>query len=538
MLSFGFRKSLYVLAGVVCACFLLTTLGSVWQTRTSARAAERIYVERTAPSMHLMQAVDALHRARETILIALSEETDVAAEKHLGQLKGLDEKMNAALVRVAESAPDQQEAIAQLNLVIADYIKARDQSVQMIQVGDLPSALGNIKLNAGPKFDKVLAGLSAVIDSQARLAQEDHQATSASLQVQMWSQMAVNMAALVLVVILTAWVMRRVLSQLNEVSTHMALVVRDKDFTIQVPVRGRDEIASVARSFNELLDAFRLILKALEQDVSGMDATARQLTEVARGASDSVSATSSSAASMAAAVEEMSVGLDQMRDQAHEAMVVVNRAGSHSQDGGEVIHAAVQDLEHISSEVRQVAERIVELGSQTKQISNVVELIRQIAEQTNLLALNAAIEAARAGEQGRGFAVVADEVRKLAESTALATRDISVTIKDIQQSARAASETMQGALKDADAGTSLGVQAEIAVNEIRQATAAVHSVFQDIAAGIAEQSSAGQSLASNVEVVAQAADASSAVVTRAASAAQTLESLAGSIRSRVSQFRV
>ena len=38
--------------------------------------------------------------------------------------------------------------------------------------------------------------------------------------------------------------------------------------------------------------------------------------------------------------------------------------------------------------------------------------------------------------------------------------------------------------------------------------------------------------------VAQAADASSAVVTRAASAAQTLESLAGSIRSRVSQFRV
>ncbi len=538
MLSFGFRKSLYVLAGVVCACFLLTALGSVWQTRTSARAAERIYVERTAPSMHLMQAVDALHRARETILIALSEETDVAAEKHLVQLKGLDEAMNAALGRVAESAPDQKEAIAQLKVLIADYIKARDQSVQMIQVGDLPSALGNIKLNAGPKFDKVLAGLSAVIDSQARLALEDHQATSGSLQVQMWAQMAINSAALVLVVILTGWVMRRVLSQLNEVSTHMARVVKEKDFTIQVPIRGRDEIASVAQSFNALLDAFRGILKALEQDVSGMDATARQLTEVARGASESVSATSASAASMAAAVEEMSVGLDQMKDRANEAMGVVSRAGAYSHDGGEVIHAAVQDLEHISSEVRQVAERIVELGGQTRQISTVVELIRQIAEQTNLLALNAAIEAARAGEHGRGFAVVADEVRKLAESTALATRDISATIKEIQQSARAASETMQGALKDANAGTSLGVQAGSAVSEIRQATAEVHSVFQDIAAGIAEQSSAGQSLASNVEVVAQAADASSAVVVRAASAAQTLESLAGSIRSRVSQFRV
>jgi methyl-accepting chemotaxis protein len=73
------------------------------------------------------------------------------------------------------------------------------------------------------------------------------------------------------------------------------------------------------------------------------------------------------------------------------------------------------------------------LEEKSRQIDEVLLIIRQISEQTNLLALNASIEAARAGELGKGFAVVAEEIRKLAVNTHNSLNDVTLITQEFKE---------------------------------------------------------------------------------------------------------
>ena len=84
-----------------------------------------------------------------------------------------------------------------------------------------------------------------------------------------------------------------------------------------------------------------------------------------------------------------------------------------------------------SIEMTYSATKILE--DKSKQMDEIISVIRSISEQTNLLALNAGIEAARAGEAGKGFAVVADEVRRLADNSQDSLRDISTIVNEFKE---------------------------------------------------------------------------------------------------------
>ncbi len=299
----------------------------------------------------------------------------------------------------------------------------------------------------------------------------------------------------------------------------------------------RNNPDSLLANISSMQDTLRAMIRTITGNAEQVAAAADRLFNASEEVADKARRQSDAASSMAASVEEMAVSIDQVKENAHEAHGISVEAGSISEEGAAVIHGAASEMRKISEAVQSSTAIVEELGRQSDQITSIVNTIRDIADQTNLLALNAAIEAARAGEQGRGFAVVADEVRKLAERTSLSTKEIAEMVGKIQGGTRSAVGSMQAGVNQVSHGVDLANRAGDSIERIRDGAQRVTQVVNGISYSIAEQSSASNEIAHQLETIAQMSEESAVAVRHTADAARELHALSASLHKAVAEFR-
>jgi len=264
------------------------------------------------------------------------------------------------------------------------------------------------------------------------------------------------------------------------------------------------------------------------------------------------------------AVDTIAVVISESNRIFGEVVQVLGNVSEVAKENTDAAKRATESIQVLSTSMANIqganesaAVQVSELSDLSQSIRQIVGVIDDIASQTNLLALNAAIEAARAGEHGRGFAVVADEVRKLAERSLAETKNISElinkvatsidhTVNSIEQSTR---EIDVGSMVAQDAGNVLsdieraatGTQEEIirltdSFERLKTASAQTETAVNDIAvyanenlAGVEEMAITAEEVKRLVENVAAVSQESAAAIEEVAASIKEMAAAADQV---------
>jgi methyl-accepting chemotaxis protein len=333
-------------------------------------------------------------------------------------------------------------------------------------------------------------------------------------------------------------IMHSAIKPLNCARDTVSRVAENLDLTLRLSNDSKDEIGELSQSFDYMMGKLQTAFQSIREQVGQCAEAVAAVSTGAGQVAQSSASQSSSASAMAASIEEMSVSINTVSSSATEAQKMARTAGEISEQGSQIIERTCDEMAAIAQIVSDASRVIEMLGEESRQITSVVNVIKEVADQTNLLALNAAIEAARAGEQGRGFAVVADEVRKLAERTAQSTLDISSMVGKMQVSTNDAVTGMAKVVSQVESGQSLAQEAGERMKNIRAEAAKVSDAVTEISDALKEQSQASHDVARHVESIAQMTDENNAAAEEAADSVKRLDQLTGAVNETLGHFRV
>ncbi|MGF1755930.1 methyl-accepting chemotaxis protein [Vibrio makurazakiensis] len=360
----------------------------------------------------------------------------------------------------------------------------------------------------------------------------------AAFESQLVDSMIYSGAILFILIMISSVISNNIVRPLQKVTRTMSQIAEDKDLTIEMKSKGKDELSVMASAFNKMNQNIKEVVANINQNTSSLASQAEELSAVTTQIQGGVVEQKAQTESVSLSVQHLAHTSKQVTEKAMVAQLEIEKATQAANSGNQSIDANIEIIEQVAAKVNSAVVNAENLEHSSNKIGDILEVIKQIAEQTNLLALNAAIEAARAGEQGRGFAVVADEVRTLASRTQESTGSIQSIITDLQAGV---STTVQ-VMRDCESYTGQGIEKAIncgsELENIRRSIDNLSEMTVEISHSAAEQTDQVIEISSNVENIAAVAEQTEVGTAQTSQSSEHLSGMAQSLNGMVNAFKI
>ncbi len=351
------------------------------------------------------------------------------------------------------------------------------------------------------------------------------------------SALTVGLLAILFGLMLTVFIARHLVKRINTVVEGVNRVALG-DLSIDTPLTGRDEIADLAKATQEMRRKLHDLAAEVGANATKVYAAAQEITQAVAGQAATSTEMSASVAEITSTMEELSASSTQIADQAHSVVEIANQTLNGSRKGFDAMQTVLGRMSDIHLDKQHSLQEIVDLGTKSKQISKVMEIINTVADNTKLIAFNAALEASSAGEAGKRFSVVAGEIRRLADNVTDSTNTIETKINEIQDSISRLVINSEKGSAGISAGTEASTNTSQRLTEIVKAATNASNAAQQISLSTQQQKIASNQVLVALREIVSSSSHTAHSITRISQISQEMLGLAEQMAKLVGHFKL
>ena len=452
------------------------------------------------------------------------QDLETTYDKEFDKIKELTPASDTAALELIKTVEEVQKTAKPL----------RDTAIKLAMENNKQDTL-DVMNQMSPEVRKWAVAIADLIDYQVKRNHTQYEESVASYKKALTFMVVLGIAAITISILIALYLTRSIVTPIRK-AVDVSDFLEQGVLTVTISSDSKDEAGHLLNSMAVMAGKLKKVISEVKTSAGIVASSSEELSTTSEQMAKGVSEQSSRASQIATSSAEMSQTVIEIAKNSSNIAASATETAAIARDGQTIVAKSVHEVKEIAETVEASSRLIASLGERSKQIGEIINVIKDIADQTNLLALNAAIEAARAGEQGRGFAVVADEVRKLAERTAKATSEIGGMIGAIQDEVGKAVSSMSTATSKVDDGVRDVTVAGNALQNIVSSVENLNAMVLQIATE--EMSAVSETINSDIEHVANVGKETSAGSHQMSQAAHGLAQLATNLQNLVAQFKV